>query len=47
MERIVEFIEECVDQSMFGELSPAVIAELVHMINECSERPTENFFSSI
>lgn len=47
MERLVEFIEECVDQGMFGELCPAVIAELVSFISDSPERPPDSFFTSM
>jgi len=47
MERLVEFIEECVDQGMFGELCPAVIAELVSVIQESPDKPDEGFFTSM
>lgn len=44
MERLVEFVEECVDQGMFGELCPAVIAELVSFIEDSPENPPESFY---
>jgi len=47
MERLVEFIEECGDQGMFGDLCPAVVAELVSYISESSERPSDSFFNSM
>ena len=47
MERLVEFLEECVDQGMFGELSPGVIAELACFIGNCPEKPSENFFTAM
>ena len=47
MERLVEFVEECVDQGMFGELCPAVIAELVSFIEDSPETPPESFYSAL
>jgi len=47
MERLVEFLEECVDQGMFGELCPGVVAELVSFIGGCPEKPGENFFTAM
>jgi hypothetical protein len=32
---------------MFGELCPGVVAELVAFIGNCSEKPGDNFFTSM
>ena len=47
MERLVEFIEECVDLGMFGELCPGVIAELVNFVSSSAEKPQDSFYAAM